>query len=284
MSSLIVEICRIQEVLPHENADRLDIVGVKGWYCIVSKDSFKVGDECVYIPIDSILPEEVEMAIFGDNSKIKLNKSRVRTIKIRGSISQGLVVSPDLVGINTAKYPVGSDVATVLNITKFEPLPNPRDKANQPSRKAKKYCNPNFTKYTDIENMKNFPNVFKESDHVYVSEKLHGTSFRCGWFPTKANTIWKKVLKFFGKLPKWEFCFGSRNVQLQDRAKTHSGYYKENIYLNMVNQYGLKDILGPCESAYGGVVGPGIQKKMPLFEIVAYKSNLKVTIFLYFNN
>lgn len=57
MSSLIVEVCEIKEVIPHPNADRLDIATVKGWNCIVQKDSYRVGNWCVFFPPDSILPD-----------------------------------------------------------------------------------------------------------------------------------------------------------------------------------------------------------------------------------
>src|SRR5574340_1044228 len=96
MSTLKVEICEIKSVEPHTNADRLEMVQVLGWFCVTGKGNFKPGDKCIYFPIDSILPESVETTLFGPDSKIKLSKSRIRTIKIRGNISQGMVCTPEL--------------------------------------------------------------------------------------------------------------------------------------------------------------------------------------------
>lgn len=206
MSTLKVEICKIEKVEIHPNAERLDIIQVKDWNCVVQKDSFHEGDLCLYIPIDSILPEIVEMNIFGTDSKIKLDKHRVRTIKLRGVISQGLVIKPEQVCIQL--YKEGQDFTERLGITKYEPpeeLPNIYGTCN---KIKKMYLNSNFHKYTDIENIKNHPSVFQDGAMVYISEKLHGTSFRCGWVENEANTIWKKVKRFFGLLPKYEFIVG----------------------------------------------------------------------------
>lgn len=55
MSSLIVEICEVNDVEKHPNADKLDLVSVKGWQCVAQKGEYQIGDSVVYIPIDSIL-------------------------------------------------------------------------------------------------------------------------------------------------------------------------------------------------------------------------------------
>ncbi len=59
MSSLICEVVKVKEIISHNNADRLEIVKIKGWKCISSKGRYKVGDEVVYIPIDSLIPFEL---------------------------------------------------------------------------------------------------------------------------------------------------------------------------------------------------------------------------------
>ena len=202
MSTLKAEICRIEKVEIHPNADRLEMVQVKGWNCIVSKGSFLEGGLCLYIPIDSILPEELEKRIFGEDSKIKLDKHRVRTIKLRGVISQGLIIEPEKIGICAKE---GQDFTAQLGIIKYEPpeeLPNVYGTCN---KIKKMYINSNFHKYTDIENIKNHLKVFEDGEEIYISEKLHGTSFRAGWVKNEANTLWKKIKWLFGLLPTHEF-------------------------------------------------------------------------------
>lgn len=256
MSSIKSEILKIDSVEKHPNADRLEIAQVMGWQCIVAKDSFKSGDLCLYIPIDSLLPTSLEEDIFG-NSKIKLNNHRVKTIKLRGIISQGIAIKPETAGIYV--YKEGEDVTTKLGITKYEPptkLPSIYGICN---KIKKKYINSNFQKYTDIENIKNHPKVFVEGDTVYISEKLHGSSVRVGWVKNEPNTWWKKIKKFFGLLDAYEFIVGSRNVQLTYGNKDKV-FFKENVYTKIAKQYDLKNKLKNGDILYGEIVGDGIQK------------------------
>lgn len=256
MSTLKVEICKIEKLEDHTNADRLEIVLLKGWSCVVQKGSFKQDDLCLYIPIDSILPEEVELKIFGNDSKIKLHKHRVQTIKLRKVISQGLVVRPELLGID--KYKEGQDFTEQLNIIKYEPPEVNISIYGKCNKIKKRYVNSNFKKYTDIENIKNYNKVFTESDIVSITCKLHGTNYRCGWVENEANTVWKKIKKFFGLLDKYEFIFGSRNVQLSYKNKSKY-FYDSNVYAKATEQYDLKNKLKIGEILYGEIVGWKIQ-------------------------
>ncbi len=258
MSTLKVEICKIEKVENHPYADRLDIVTIKNWNCVVQKDFFLVDDLVLYIPIDSILPEELESKIFGEDSKIKLHKHRVQTIKLRKIVSQGLVIKPEQIGIT--KYKEGDDLALKLGITKYEPPVEQPSIYGKCNKIKKMYINSNFHKYTDIENIKNHPKVFKEGEEVYISEKIHGSSFRCGWVKNEVNTYWKKMKKFFGYFPEYEFIYGSKNVQLNSSHKKYKGFYDENIYAKVAVDYDLQRKLKFGEVIYGEIIGHGIQK------------------------
>ena len=96
MSECITRVTKILKVEHHPNADKLDVAQVDGWHCIVGRDTYKAGDKCIYIPIDSIIPYPLEKIIFA-GAKVKLSKGRIKTIKLRGLISQGLVVHPDTI-------------------------------------------------------------------------------------------------------------------------------------------------------------------------------------------
>lgn len=259
MSTFKVAIVKIDDVQNHPGADRLDLIQIADWKCVSAKGKFAKGDLAIYFPIDSILPAEIEHRIFGIDAKVKLTNSRVRTIKLRGAISQGLVADPsmfiDKIG---EKIKEGQDVTGKLGITKYEP---PQDLSSRSNVKAvgKKQCNPNFRKYTGIENAKNYPNVFSENDMVHVSCKIHGTNFRCGYVETEPQFFLFKFLKKIGLYPKYEFVYGSHNVQLQHKllAKT---YYETNVYAEAVHKYNLKEILKPGQVVYGEIYGDGIQK------------------------
>jgi RNA ligase (TIGR02306 family) len=141
--------------------------------------------------VDSILPPALESRLFGIDSKIKLEKSRVRTIKIRGAISQGLVASLESVGL-PSDTKVGKDVQKELGITKHEPVVQSGFRGQ---RKKKRLCHPDFKKYTDIENIKNYPQVFDEID-VIITSKIHGSNGRAGLLKFNAFSLWKRILKW----------------------------------------------------------------------------------------
>lgn len=89
------ELCylvKIDNVIPHPNADRLDIAEIGGWRCIVGKGEFKSGDIGVYFEVDSRLPE---CKPFTDMEFLVSKHYKIKTQKIRGEFSQGLLVSLD---------------------------------------------------------------------------------------------------------------------------------------------------------------------------------------------
>jgi len=167
-SSLIVEVCDIKDIIPHKNADSLEICVIKGWECIVKKDTYKVGDLVVYIPVDSVLPIELADRLNVRNYLKGKNKDRVGCAKLRGEMSYGLVID------NEENWELGADVSEQLNITKYEaPI---RMTAGDASPE-----DPLFDKFTDIENIRNFPDVFKEGEIVVVTEKIDGSNNRAGF-------------------------------------------------------------------------------------------------------
>ncbi len=266
MSSFQVPITEIKAIEEHTNATALEIAKVYDWSVVVRKGEFEVGDLVIYVPVDSILPQGLEEKLFPADSKIKLKKGRIKSIKLRGQISQGMLINLEDVAdeIETGDYELEVDVSAQLGITKYEPPVNELPWHMQV--KSKKKGNPEFKTYTDISNFKYYDRLFQEYEPVYVSEKLHGTSFRAGWFPMKADTIWKRIKDYFGFLPKWEFCWGSRTVQIQVKGK-HQGFHDEeqgvdfdDVYTEMVQKYDLRNRIPIGYAIYGEIVGDGIQK------------------------
>lgn len=257
MSAFRVEVVEIDAIRPIENADRLEIAVVKGWEIVVGKGQYVPGSIAVYFPIDSVLTEAAENALFSVDSKIKLNRRRVRTTKIRGVYSQGLLGSLEDLSplLGKADRSVGADVATALGVTRYEPPV--RTAGLQPAgQKKKRPGNPNFARYTELENIKWWPNMFAWGEPVHITEKIHGTNFRAGWVKSDTTKWYNKVRKFFGLLPEYEFVYGSRNVQLGAEKKL---FYSENVYLQTVDKYSLRE-LPKGVVVYGEIYGDGIQK------------------------
>lgn len=267
MSTLSVNVLTVREVKPHPNpkVERLEVALIEGWECVVAKGSLHEGAHVVYFPIDSLLPMELENRIFGDNAKIRLNGKKVKTVKIQGFYSQGLAVPLDPV-----KFPelenvrIGQDVTELLGVTKWEPTADePKTISTKGRQASKKETNPYFTKYTDLQHLRKHYWWFNDEEDVVATEKLHGTSARYALLPTVPDTLWKKVKKFFGFLPKFEFCYGSRNVQLQTRWRKKAMIYSElpgDVYTKVLNMYDIDTALQPGEAVYGEIIGFGIQK------------------------
>ena len=81
-------VVRVNKITPM-NADRLECAHIDGWHCVVGKGEFKEGDLAVYFEIDSKLPE---VEPFTSMEFLKSKNYKVKTQKIRGEYSQGLLV------------------------------------------------------------------------------------------------------------------------------------------------------------------------------------------------
>jgi RNA ligase (TIGR02306 family) len=180
MSSVIANVVEIEEVHPHPNADRLFLARIKGWQAVIRKredgsPEFAPGERVVFIPPDSTLPREMaeRLGVVGYLSeRTNAEGDRelvVRQVRLRGEPSFGLVVRPD-----DPSWPVGTDVREHYGIGKFRPpvrFSAGDSEANHPL----------FQRYTEIENLRNFPDVFAPGEEVLVTEKIHGTNARIGW-------------------------------------------------------------------------------------------------------
>lgn len=262
MSSLIVEVCEIKEVIHHPNADRLDIATVKGWNCIVGRDSYEAGDWCVFFPPDSILTEQL---IKDWNLEFLKKGGRVGTLKLRGYISQGLILPINCIySVKKSSLPeiyVGLDVTKALGVAKYEVPEKPSHMQDKST--TRKVQNPNFTKYTDIENIQNFDTVFEDGDMVVITEKIHGSNIRFGWLPIEINWRSRNIFGILRSLfrkyilrEKYEFVYGSHNVQLQ--FDSDKGYYDKNIYSEVLKKFNIGN-LPAGYTFYGEVYGKGVQ-------------------------
>jgi len=249
MSKYKVEVCKVKDVVNHPNADRLDIVTVKGWKCITGRDDFVIGDLVVFVPPDSLVTDKFVEKFNIAYLKGKGARKRVGTIKLRGEWSEGLVV-PAEDGWDVE----GSDVAEHYNITKYEPVhftkyPKQSRRGDRYMSEVKRRYAASFPKYTDIENVRNYPEILEDDELLFAVEKVHGTNFRAGW--VKDVGFIARVLQKVG-ITKWKFLIGSRNVILDDGSTT---YYGENVYAWIAKKYSLKTILPKGIIVYGEIYG-----------------------------
>lgn len=186
----------IDKIEPIPGADAIECATILGWTVVVKKGEFKPGDKCVFFEIDSFLPLSDPRYAFLAKNAIKwkgLEGMRLKTIKLRGQLSQGLALPidqfpevveliQDIQAINhfeackamvdgTAIEILGFDVTEKLGIKKWEqPIPaqlGGKVKGNFPS----------FIPKTDEERIQNiFRKVRQRDDEYEVTIKLDGSS------------------------------------------------------------------------------------------------------------
>lgn len=222
----------IREIISHGNADSLEICKVLGWTCVVLKGQFKAGNQIVFVEPDAILSEGKSEWEF-----MRTRHFRVKTIRLRGVISQGLVFPTSILpsafstGWDTG-FIEGEDVTEILGITKYQPY--------IPAQLAGtiKGSFPEFLHKTDEERIQGYPDLLERyrGFTFSVAEKLDGTSFTC----YLNNSI---------------FGVCSRNLELKEDDS--------NTYWKIAKELDLKgrlEKLGGNWALQGELIGMGIQK------------------------
>ena len=104
---------KVGEVEPIDGADFIELAHIDGWQCVIKKGVLQQGDLCIYFEIDSILPEAEWSEFMRDR------KFRVKTIKLRGCLSQGLALPLKDVGAENGT--LGEDYTKALSVKKHDP-------------------------------------------------------------------------------------------------------------------------------------------------------------------
>jgi RNA ligase (TIGR02306 family) len=187
----LATIRRISQILPIPNADRIVCAIVDGWKAVIKKDDFVVNDIIIYAEIDSWIPNKIAPHLTKEG-KIPsvyndVSGERLKTVKLRGQISQGLImpfhlVRDLLIVENILKENeenkdelIGHDVTSLLGIQKYDP---PTITFAGSSITGKPF--PYFIPKTDQERIQNLAIEFKEwKERILsweVTEKIDGTS------------------------------------------------------------------------------------------------------------
>lgn len=181
MHRKLASIRMVSSLSPIEGADAIEKATVDGWNVVVKKGEYKQGDLCVYFEIDSLLPIREEFE-FLRKSSYKKNADgkdgfRLRTIKLRGQVSQGLlmpltILSNDIISSTGYADLLGADVTETLGVVKYEP-PIPACLAGKVKGQF-----PSFVPKTDEERIQNLSHIIYElySEGFNVTEKLDGSS------------------------------------------------------------------------------------------------------------
>lgn len=234
----------ITALRPIEGADAIECAVVGGWTVVVKKGEYEVGDHAIYCEIDSWIPHELAPFLSKGTEPREYNGvkgERLKTIKLRGQLSQGLLLPTHIAEWKIApgepyNLELDSDVTDVLKIQKWE-APIPAQLAGQIRGNF-----PTAVPKTDQERIQNLVREFEEYKdeklHFEITEKLDGSS--CTFYlPIEGD---------------FEVC--SRNLSLKEDPN--------NSFWKVAIQYQVKDrmVLAGLEghAIQGELVGEGIQK------------------------
>lgn len=228
----LVTVQDVKEIQPIEGADAIEKARIKDWWVVVKKREFQPGDLCLFYEIDSFLPlrPEYEFLLRGNSPRkmfvngIEKEGIRLKTVKLRGQISQGLILP---LPKNLPKK-IGFDCSEILGVVKYEP-PIPAH-----LRGVVKGPLPSFIPKTDEERIQNCADVLgKHRGKVfYVTSKLDGCS--------------ATFYKFRGGLG---VC--CRNLELKETA--------ENTFWKIARQYEIEQKIPEGFAIQGEIIGESIQ-------------------------
>lgn len=175
----LATIRKIDAINPIEGADAIEVATVGGWKVVVKKGEFAVGDLAIYCEIDSWIPHA--LAPFLSKGKEPrefegVKGERLRTIKLRGQISQGLLLPLSILPDSLKQHPSfwdevdGFDVTELLGIKKWE-------KPIHPQLRGMVHGNfPSLIPKTDQERVQNLVKEIANGGIFEVTEKLEGSS------------------------------------------------------------------------------------------------------------
>ncbi len=276
----LATIRRIDDIQPIDGADRIEVLIIGGWSCVVQKGIHQKGNLVVYFEIDSFLDgsdsrfESFRERFTKFNGKQGL---RVKTIKLRRQISQG-VVMPLSVFPEIKSPKEGDDVTEVLKIVKWEredeAVENLGGRKLGQSRPCSKF--PRFIKQTDQPRIQNMRLQHHEASKFEISVKLDGSSMtvakitptspfyaeaidiRCGMEQIERPSLVGRLKHWFNKKfnrynePVYLVC--SRNVNLNwNDGSLFTSVAKSQVLPTLV------EYQGPSIALQGELIAPSIQ-------------------------
>lgn len=260
----LATIQQIKSLSPIEGADKIELAKMENleWQVVVQKGR-QIGELVAYIQIDSMAPEAPWSEFLRDRH------FRVRTIRLKKQLSQGLIIplSEIKYGLQEGTYTLGSDITTLLGVTKYEkPIPanlRGKIKGNFPRH---------LVSVTDEERLQNCSRILEELKDipVFITVKMDGTS---------ATYINHAPANVEGS----ETYVCSRRLSLKAPAEGDT----PNVYFDMERKYNILEKL-KAKGNYaiqGEICGPGVQgNKAGLAEVGFYLFNVyNITELRYLN-
>jgi len=274
----------VDKLIPIPKADRIEIALIGGWSCIVKKGEFSEGDQGIFFEIDSWIPETDSRFSFLGSTKDYLGNQgwRIRTMKMRGVISQGLLLPlasfPELNLSNESHE-------DALGVLKWEQQTGDDSRLGiKTSTKVPKF--PSFIPKTDQERIQNLMHYFNTHKEMQFEEtlKLDGSSMTC-YKIDKEFTLLQRLannfalhfrIKPFFKGEHFGVC--SRNLELKSTANYETTYdndgktstHSQGNFWRTALKYGIHTALPVGFAIQGELIGPSIQGNHEKVEELEY--------------
>lgn len=235
---MLASIVKIDRIEKHPNADQLELAHVKGWQCVIRLGEFKENSLAVYCEVDTWVPHSIAPFLSKDKEPRMYEGvlgERLRTVKLRGELSQGLLLPLDVLD-DTVSIIKGLDVTEFLGIKKWHaPVPT--------ALQGEVWPWPSHIPKTDQENIQN----------IYGSLELQAI-MDCEWIMEEkldgsSCTIYVRQDGDVG------VC--SRNFELKNNEANAN-----NAFILAAKRSGIMDALKemkPGAAIQAELCGPGIQ-------------------------
>lgn len=198
------------EVVPvvmekHPNADKLSVVRVYNFTCVVNTADWEGVTQAAYVQPDSVMPDKPEYRFLKETGNLRKERDelwtamqaehesdlarldydmklaalekridsntknlRITVRKLRGVISMGMLL-PAPEGSK-----IGDDVAAILGVTHYEPPMLSQQVGDKIAPPPPMIYAPEY----DVESVYKYADAFEAGEMVYVSEKLDGQNAR----------------------------------------------------------------------------------------------------------
>lgn len=203
----LVTLREIDDITPIANADKLECLHIGGWTVVEQKGAYYKGQQVFFFEEDSLIPLDrgyfAHLASYGITNWGGKDYFKVKAIKLRGQLSQGMVFPHSIIEINPKAKIVGDiPIATDLEGNECSPYLDPDwvvekeveiydkndgDYSNyfgvikfDPYRETGRKPLPNFVIKSDQERVQNLgelmPIIQEENGFYVATEKIDGTS------------------------------------------------------------------------------------------------------------
>lgn len=276
----LATVVTIDELLPIEGADRIELAIVKGWQVVVQKGLYEPNKTlAVFCEVDSLL--DTERPYFASlaslSSKLLHNvdgktHARIKTMKLRKQLSQGFCIPLSETGL---KAKVGDDLTIALGVVKYEKA---EEKAMNNGTSGVKTGTsalgfPKFVPKTDQTRVQNITALYNKAvesgEHFEESFKLDGSSLTAfvkdgvagvasrnvGFRMQDEKKSFMTTLKDAIKMARQR---GFKNAKWEPVIKKD-----DNAFTQMAEKAGLIEAIkasGLNLAIQGEMVGPSIQK------------------------